>query len=313
MTDDKLAAFQTLYTCLETVALLIAPIAPFYADQLYLDLTSVTKGDNATSVHLADFPKADDSLIDKQLEENMKVAQTITSMVLALRRKVNIKVRQPLTSIMIPVVDEKQRKAVEAVSDLIRSEVNVKEIKIADNSEGMLVKRVKPDFKKLGPKHGKDMKLVAAVIQQMTQTQIAELERNNTIMLDINGMLKPVDLADVEVISEDIPGWLVANEGNITIALDVTVTPELKREGLARELVNRIQNIRKSRDYNITDRIKVVVDADGDIADAVKDFNDFISRQILASALSVGKVDENDQDAENLDIDENNIFVSITR
>ncbi len=313
MTDDKLAAFQTLYTCLETVALLIAPIAPFYADQLYLDLTSVTKGDNATSVHLADFPKADDSLIDKQLEENMKVAQTITSMVLALRRKVNIKVRQPLTSIMIPVVDEKQRKAVEAVSDLIRSEVNVKEIKIADNSEGMLVKRVKPDFKKLGPKHGKDMKLVAAAIQQMTQTQITELERNNTIMLDINGMLKPVDLADVEVISEDIPGWLVANEGNITIALDVTVTPELKREGLARELVNRIQNIRKSRDYNITDRIKVVVDADGDIADAVKDFNDFISRQILASALSVGKVDENDQDAENLDIDENNIFVSITR
>ncbi len=313
MTDDKLAAFQTLYTCLETVALLIAPIAPFYADQLYLDLTSVTKGDNATSVHLADFPKADDSLINKQLEENMKVAQTITSMVLALRRKVNIKVRQPLTSIMIPVVDEKQRKAVEAVSDLIRSEVNVKEIKIADNSEGMLVKRVKPDFKKLGPKHGKDMKLVAAAIQQMTQTQITELERNNTIMLDINGMLKPVDLADVEVISEDIPGWLVANEGNITIALDVTVTPELKREGLARELVNRIQNIRKSRDYNITDRIKVVVDADGDIADAVKDFNDFISRQILASALSVGKVDENDQDAENLDIDENNIFVSITR
>lgn len=177
----------------------------------------------------------------------------------------------------------------------------------------MLVKRVKPDFKKLGPKHGKDMKLVAAAIQQMTQTQITELERNNTIMLDINGMLKPVDLADVEVISEDIPGWLVANEGNITIALDVTVTPELKREGLARELVNRIQNIRKSRDYNITDRIKVVVDADGDIADAVKDFNDFISRQILASALSVGKVDENDQDAENLDIDENNIFVSITR
>ena len=313
MTDDKLAAFQTLYTCLETVALLIAPIAPFYADQLYLDLTSVTKGSDATSVHLADFPVADDTLIDKQLEENMKVAQTITSMVLALRRKVNIKVRQPLTSIMIPVVDEKQRKAVEAVSDLIRSEVNVKEIKIADNSEGMLVKRVKPDFKKLGPKHGKDMKQVAAAIQQMTQTQIAELERNSSIMLDINGTLKPVDLSDVEIISEDIPGWLVANEGNITIALDVTVTPELKREGLARELVNRIQNIRKSRDYNITDRIKVVVDADGDMADAVRDFNDFISRQILASALSVGKVDENDKDAENLEIDENNIFVSITR
>ncbi len=210
-------------------------------------------------------------------------------------------------------MDEKQRKAVEAVSDLIRSEVNVKEIKIADNSEGMLVKRVKPDFKKLGPKHGKDMKQVAAAIQQMTQTQIAELERNSSIMLDINGTLKPVDLSDVEIISEDIPGWLVANEGNITIALDVTVTPELKREGLARELVNRIQNIRKSRDYNITDRIKVVVDAEGDMADAVRDFNDFISRQILASALTVGKVDENDKDAENLELDENNIFVSITR
>ena len=313
MTDDKLAAFQTLYTCLETVALLIAPIAPFYADQLYLDLTTVTKGDNATSVHLADFPTADESLIDKRLEKNMKTAQTITSMVLALRRKVNIKVRQPLTSIMIPVVDDGQRQAVEAVSDLIRSEVNVKEIKIADNSEGILVKRVKPDFKKLGPKHGKEMKLVASAIQQMTQTQIAELEREGSIMLDINGNLKPVDLADVEVISEDIPGWLVANEGNVTIALDVTVTPELKREGLARELVNRIQNIRKNRDYNITDRIKVVVDAEGDMADAVRDFNEFISRQILASTLKVGSVDKNDQDAETLEIDENDIFVSITR
>lgn len=243
----------------------------------------------------------------------MKTAQTITSMVLALRRKVNIKVRQPLTSIMIPVVDDGQRQAVEAVSDLIRSEVNVKEIKIADNSEGILVKRVKPDFKKLGPKHGKEMKLVASAIQQMTQTQIAELEREGSIMLDINGNLKPVDLADVEVISEDIPGWLVANEGNVTIALDVTVTPELKREGLARELVNRIQNIRKNRDYNITDRIKVVVDAEGDMADAVRDFNEFISRQILASTLKVGSVDKNDQDAETLEIDENDIFVSITR
>ncbi len=313
MTDDKLAAFQTLYTCLETVALLIAPIAPFYADQLYLDLTTVTKGDNATSVHLADFPTADESLIDKRLEKNMKTAQTITSMVLALRRKVNIKVRQPLTSIMIPVVDDGQRQAVEAVSDLIRSEVNVKEIKIADNSEGILVKRVKPDFKKLGPKHGKEMKLVASAIQQMTQTQIAELDREGSIMLVFNGYLKPVDLADVEVISEDIPGWLVANEGNITIALDVTVTPELKREGLARELVNRIQNIRKNRDYNITDRIKVVVDAEGDMADAVRDFNEFISRQILALTLKVGSVDKNDQDAETLEIDENDIFVSITR
>ena len=175
---------------METVALLISPIAPLYADQLYLDLTTDTKGDNATSVHLADFPTADESLIDKRLEKNMKTAQTITSMVLALRRKVNIKVRQPLTSIMIPVVDDGQRQAVEAVSDLIRSEVNVKEIKIADNSEGILVKRVKPDFNKLGPKHGKEMKLEASAIQQMTKTQIAELVSDESIRLDINSHRK---------------------------------------------------------------------------------------------------------------------------
>lgn len=312
MTPDKLAAYQTLYTCLETVARLMAPIAPFYADRLYLDLTSVTSG-NTDSVHLADFPTSDSALIDPALERNMALAQAVTSMVLALRRKVNIKVRQPLRSIMIPVVSEEQRRAVEAVADLIRSEVNVKEIKIAEDGDGMLVKRVKPDFKKLGPKHGKAMKKVAEAVKEMTQSQIAELERNGSVTLYVDGNLTPVDLADVEVVSEDIPGWLVANEGNLTIALDVTVTPELRLEGIARELVNRIQNLRKNRDFQITDRIRVTVDADGEVADAVSTFSDFISRQVLADSLKVGSVNRDDVDAEVLEIDELEIPVSVTR
>ena len=252
MTEDKLSAYQTLYTCLETVSLLIAPIAPFFADQLYRDLTAVTKGESK-SVHLADFPVVNEGVVNKELEAQMKSAQDITSMVLSLRRKANLKVRQPLTSIMVPVSDEKQKAEVEAMSALVLNEVNVKELKFVGNEDGVLVKRVKPDFKKLGPKYGKIMKALAAQVVAMSQKDIIEFEKNGKFAFNVDGTEAIVELADVEVISEDIPGWLVANEGSLTVALDITVTDELKREGIARELVNRIQNIRKDKDFNITD------------------------------------------------------------
>ncbi len=218
MTEDKISAFQTLYTCLETVARLMAPVAPFFADRLYLDLTAPS-GAGASSVHLADFPVADDGMIDKDLEERMHLAQLITSMVLSLRRKVNIKVRQPLSTLMIPVVDEKQRHAVELVKDLVLGEVNVKELKFVGAEDGVLVKRVKPDFKKLGPKFGKAMKQAAEIIKSLSQHDIAELEKNGSLEITVNDSKAVIELADVEVISEDIPGWLVANEGNVTIAV----------------------------------------------------------------------------------------------
>ena len=259
MTEDKLSAYQTLYTCLETVAKLMAPIAPFYADQLFLDLVAVTGRENVESVHLSDFPVYDESKIDKNLEERMQMAQDVSSMVLALRRKVNIKVRQPLQCIMIPVVDEAQKQHIEAVKDLIMNEVNVKEIKFVDGAAGVLVKKVKCDFKKLGPKFGKQMKAVAAAVAGMSQEAIAELEKNGSYTFQLDGTDAVVEAADVEIFSEDIPGWLVANEGKLTVALEVTVTDELKREGIARELENRIQNIRKSSGFEITDKIAIVL------------------------------------------------------
>lgn len=259
MSADKLSAYQTLYTCLETVAKLMAPIAPFYADRLYMDLISVTERDNVVSVHLANFPVADESLINTELEARMQMAQDVTSMVLALRRKVNIKVRQPLQCIMIPVVDEDQKRHIEAVKDLIMSEVNVKEVRFVEGASGVLVKKVKCDFKKLGPKFGKQMKAVAAAVSEMSQEAIAELEKNGKYTFQLDGGEAVVEATDVEIFSEDIPGWLVANEGKLTVALEVTVTEELKREGIARELVNRIQNIRKSSGFEITDKINIVL------------------------------------------------------
>ena len=244
-TQDKLSAYQTLYTCLETVAKLMAPIAPFYADRLYGDLISATGRDNVVSVHLAKFPEYNEKMVDKELEAQMQMAQDVTSMVLALRRKVNIKVRQPLQCIMIPIVDEAQKAHIEAVKALIMSEVNVKEIKFVDGAAGVLVKKVKCDFKKLGPKFGKQMKAVAAAVAEMSQEAIAELEKNGRYTLNLDGAEAIIETADVEIFSEDIPGWLVANEGKLTVALEVTVTEELRREGIARELVNRIQKIRR--------------------------------------------------------------------
>lgn len=249
MNDDKIAAYQTLYQCLKTISLLMAPFAPFYADRLYRDLT------DDKSVHLSLFPEIAENEIDKSLEARMATAQSITSMVLSLRRKVNIKVRQPLQTLMIPVMSDYQRHLIEPMIDLLKSELNVKDIKLVSADEGVLIKRIKPDFKKLGPKFGQSMKSIAAMLSNATQPQIAELERNGSIILNVNGENAQIELGDVEVISEDIPGWLVANDGNITTALDVTVTDELKQEGIARDIVNRIQNIRKSRNYDITDKI----------------------------------------------------------
>ncbi len=286
MTEDKLSAYQTLYTCLETVAKLMAPIAPFYADKLYTDLTSATGRDNH-SVHLADFPVSQAQYIDKALEERMQIAQTMTSMVLALRRKVNIKVRQPLTTLMVPVLNAEQQAHVEAVKDLILNEVNVKEMKFVDNAAGILVKRIKPDFKKLGPRYGKIMKQLAATITAMSQADIITFEKNGAFTFDIDGQQATIEAGDVEVISEDIPGWLVANEGNLTVALDITVTDELRREGIARELVNRIQNIRKTSGFDITDKIEVAIDACEETDAAVEEYSDYMSRQVLANSFVV--------------------------
>ncbi len=299
MTDDKLAAYQTLYTCLHTVTLLMAPFAPFFADRLYRDLTG-----SENSIHLDRYPVADPSLIDPDLEERQKLAQDITSMALALRRKVNLKVRQPLHTIMVPVADEKRRAAVEAIMDLVKSEINVKDLKIVGNDEGILVKSVKPDFKKLGPKFGKNMKAAAEIIKNLDAKSIAALERDGHLSFDLNGTPAEVELSDVEIISEDIPGWLVANEGSLTIALDVTVTPELRREGIARDIVNRIQNIRKARNYDITDRIRLVFAPGADTDDAIRDFADYISRQVLATSLEIVPLADSAEGIEELSMDD---------
>ena len=314
MTSDKLSAFQTLHTCLVTVARLIAPFAPFFADKLYKDLTAPAleaEGKKATSVHIASYPIADESLIDKDLEQKMNLAQTITSLVLSLRRKVNIKVRQPLQTLMIPVSSEKAKQQIADMSQLILSEVNVKEIKFVGSDEGVLVKRIKADFKKLGPKHGKMMKAVAAAIAVLSQAEIIALEKDGSLAINVEGTPVTIDVADVEIRSEDIPGWLVATEGAVTVALDITVTENLRREGIARELVNRIQNIRKSRDYEITARIDVAIAPSALTDDTVAEYGEYIGRQVLAQAVVVAPV-ENPLDDERLDIDGTEVTVKVT-
>ena len=286
MSKDKLSAYQTLYTCLETVAKLLAPFAPFYADQLYLDLTSATGRDHVCSVHLAQFPMADERLIDKDLEARMGIAQKITSMVLALRRKVNIKVRQPLQAIMIPAVDDEQKQHIEAVKDLVKNEVNVKELKFVEGS-GVLVKKVKCNFRTMGKKFGKLMKGVAAAMGALSQEQIAELEKQGVLAVSVDGQDVQVEAADVEIISEDIPGWLVSNEGNLTVALEVELTDELRKEGMARELINRIQNMRKDGGLEITDRIRVTITPDDKVKSAVEGYADYIKTQVLADDITL--------------------------
>ena len=302
MTTDKLSAYQTLYTCLETVAKLMAPIAPFYADRLFCDLIAATGREKVESVHLSEFPVCNEAMIDKDLEERMQMAQDVSSMVLALRRKVNIKVRQPLQTIMVPVVDAHQQESIEAVKALILNEVNVKELKFVDNAAGILVKKIKPDFKKLGPRYGKIMKALAAAIQAMSQDEINAFEKAGTFTL--------TERADVEIISEDIPGWLVANEGRLTVALDITVTENLRKEGLARELVNRIQNLRKSSGYDITDKISVTVLSNDGMDEAIKDFNSYIANQVLAVSVEITDVIS---DATEMDFEDFKLSVRIEK
>ena len=309
-TQDKLSAYQTLYTCLETVAKLMAPISPFYADRLYTDLTTATGRDNVVSIHLAEFPKYQEEMIDKELEARMQMAQDVTSMVLALRRKVNIKVRQPLQCIMIPVADEEQKAHIEAVKALIMNEVNVKDIKFVDGAAGVLVKKVKCDFKKLGPKFGKQMKAVAAAVAEMSQEAIAELEKNGKYALNLDGAEAVIEAADVEIFSEDIPGWLVANEGKLTVALEVTVTEELRREGIARELVNRIQNIRKSSGFEITDKIKITISKNTQTDDAVNEYNTYICNQVLGTSLDLA---DEVKDGTELNFDDFSLFVNVIK
>lgn len=286
-TDDKKAAYQTLYTCLDTIARLMAPVAPFYADQLYGDLNGVSHKDAHESVHLAQFPVADESVIDKDLEERMELAQRISSMALSLRKKVNIKVRQPLQKILLPVIDAHFRSRVLAVADLIRAEVNVEEIAFLDEANNVLVRKIKPNFKALGPKVGGLMKQLTARIAAITQEEIAYLEQNGLLPLRLGEVLFDLLLEDVEVLSEDIPGWQVASQGRLTVALDVTLTDGLREKGLARELVNRIQNIRKDKGFEITDRISVRIKGPENVQRSIKNNFEYIRTEILATSLEL--------------------------
>ena len=306
MDNDKLSAYQTLYQCLKTVALLMAPFAPFYSDRLYKDLVHPSmEGNGYASVHTADFPICDSRLIDLSLEEKMAMAQKITSNVLALRRKTNIKVRQPLQTLLVSVISESQKDGVKALENLIKSELNIKELKIVDNEESGLVKKVKADFKKLGPKYGKVMKQLGVAISGMSQSDISSLEKNGSFSFPGIEGNPVITTDDVDIFAEDIPGWLVANDGDLTVALDVTVTPQLKNEGMARELINRIQNLRKSGGLEITDKIKVELTDLPEIKEAVETFGDYIAAQVLANEIKlVASLDGNnvaDLDIEGLD------------
>jgi isoleucyl-tRNA synthetase len=283
--QDKIAAYQTLYTCLLTISKLGAPVAPFFMDKLYKDLTAITSTENFESVHLADFPNYDASLVDSDLESRMHKAQIISSLVLSLRKKEMIKVRQPLQKVMIPVLDQKQREEIEAVADLIKAEVNVKQIELLDDASGVLVKQIKPNFKVLGPRFGKDMGLIAKEIQGFSQEQISEIEKRGEIVLKLPEKNAILTLSDVEITSQDIEGWLVANEGNITVALDITLTDALKKEGIARELVNRIQNMRKDSGFEVTDKIKVTLQEEQEIREAILANEDYVKSETLTHTL----------------------------
>ena len=301
MSADKRSAYDTLYTCLMTVAKLLAPFSPFYADQLYKDL-----GGSCDSVHLDKFPVADEARIDQNLEARMAMAQKITSMVLALRRKVNIKVRQPLQSIMVPASDE-QRQHIEAVKQLILSEVNVKELKFVEG-QGVLVKKVKCNFRTMGKKFGKLMKAVAAAVNQLSQDEIAQLEQQGNISVMANGQAVTIDGQDVDIISEDIPGWLVANEGALTVALEVELNDALRQEGMARELINRVQNLRKEAGLEITDRISIVLSPNDEVAKAVEAFGENIKTQVLADSIALAA-----NDGQTIDFDDFKLNIKVTK
>ena len=311
MTEDKLAAYQTLYTCLETVASLSAPFAPFISERIFRDLNAVS-GRHEGSVHLAQFPAADPSLADKELEETMSLAQRVSSMVLALRRKVNIKVRQPLGKILIPVLDPAMGRHIEAVRPLIMNEVNVKRIELVAETAGLITKRIKPNFKPRGPKYGKYMKQIAALTAAFTQEQIAAVESAPETTLDLGGERITVTAADFEITSEDMPGWLVTSEGKLTVALDITVTDDLRREGVARELINRIQNIRKDSGFEVTDRIRVEIEAKEAVVGAVAAYADYIGQQTLARDVRTAALPEGEFVVDS-EIDEEPLKIAVTK
>jgi isoleucyl-tRNA synthetase len=306
---DKLAAYQTLYTCLLTVSKLMAPVAPFFSDRLFRDLTAGVG--TVESVHLADFPVCDDSAVDAALEQRMDIAQRLTSLVLSLRKKANIKVRQPLAKILVPASDSVTAEVVDAIAGIVKAEVNVKDLKLVASDNEVFVKRVDPDFKRLGPKMGKLMKQAAAAIKALDASSISDLEKNGMISIDLDGTSVDIELADVKVISEDIPGWLVANEGDLTVALDIDVTPELMREGLAREIINRVQNIRKSRGYDITDHINLLFVPSPEIEEVLAGFGGYIGAQVLADSITTGEPSDPNS-VEILDLDEIKFGVVVT-
>lgn len=309
LNQDKLAAYQTLYSCLETVALLASPIAPFYCDQLFTDLNKGSERNTEVSVHLAKWPIIDGNLIDKKLEDRMDIAQKLSSMILGLRRKVNLKVRQPLQKIMIPVLTPEFKTQVEEISSLILSEVNVKEIEYLEDTAGILVKKIKPDFKKLGPRFGKLMKQVSDAIIGFSQEDINILEKQGSKELVIESQKVVVNIDDVEIMSEDIPGWLVSNEGRLTVALDITITEALRQEGIAREFINRIQNIRKDSGFIVTDKIHVTIKTHPDINEAINTFKEYIGQQTLA--LSINLTDKMEQNENKLVEVDTNIITYI--
>ena len=308
--EDKISAYQTLYTCLVAIAKLSAPVAPFFMDRLFIDLTSTTSKDVFDSVHLAHFPEYDSYYVNKELESKMQKAQTISSLVLSIRQKEKIKVRQPLQKIMIPVLDEKQRSEIEAVADLIKTEVNVKEIKLLDDASGILVKRIKPNFKVLGPRFGKDMKLISAAVNKLDQKDIQKIEREGQISLVIENKFIILQLQDVEISSQDIEGWLVASSGSLTVALDITIDEELKQEGIARELVNRIQNLRKDSGFEVTDKIDIRILKDGLVERAVKSNISYIKNETLTSELNF---EEKMEDGVAISFDDVNTKLSIQK
>jgi isoleucyl-tRNA synthetase len=285
--QDKISAYQTLYQCMITVAKLGAPIAPFFMDKLYLDLNSVTKKEMFESVHLANFPVFDASFVDKSLERKMEAAQTISSLVLSLRAKEKIKVRQPLQRIMIPMDSETQKQEILAVADLIKHEVNVKSIEVLEDATDILIKQIKPNFKVLGPRFGQDMKAIAQVIGNFKAEDIKKFEQSGILDVEVNGKSITLELSDVEITSQDIEGWLVASYGSLTVALDVTLTDDLRKEGIARELVNRIQNLRKDSGYELTDRIVVQFQKDEQIINAISKNLEYIKSETLTDELQI--------------------------
>ncbi|MEG2790784.1 MAG: isoleucine--tRNA ligase [Odoribacter sp.] len=307
---DKISAYQTLYTCLETIAVLSSPIAPFYMEQLFSDLNRVTKRQTG-SVHLTNFPKVNEAMIDKELEERMELAQQVSSMVLGLRRKVQLRVRQPLSKLIVPILNDTMIHQLDAVKNIILSEVNVKEIEYITDTTDVLIKKIKPNFKTLGPKYGKYMKQISALVGTMRQSDIFEMEKNGRYVLQIGDEMITLGLEDVEILSEDIPGWLVANEGRLTVALDINVTKELKEEGIARELINRIQNLRKESDFDVTDKITLCIGRHSEINDAVEHFSSYIASQVLAENIKL--TDDKDNTSKEVEIDEIRTFIKIEK